>query len=253
VYFGLLLVYIALLSFFLLRMWQYGYRPHVQTAWVSQRAFTVMALVETALVVCLSPLFSLQATLATVLLSPARSATTVLGKLLLPGAFAAGIVVASALAVISLNLAFGGVLVVEIVQTHSLLLAYTLGLLALGCFCSAVCRTTLAAAGVTYLVVSCLVGMVIIVGPLISRLSQVDVFIHAVLVVNPFIGISSALGFDIMRTTWVYMLSPIGQRQFIYPAWYTVGVCYVLSACLLCGAAIWRVSSLRQRFDRWRE
>jgi hypothetical protein len=133
-----------------------------------------------------------------------------------------------------------------------LVLVVALGLLALGVCCSAWCHTVADAVGVAYALVACLVGGVLLVGPLVSGLAHVGGLIQVVLLLNPFVTVAAALGLDPMRTEWLYVLSPIGQRQFVYPAWHVVCLWYLLAAFGLLGIAAWRITHWRYTGDRWR-
>jgi hypothetical protein len=76
--------------------------------------------------------------------------------------------------------------------------------------------------------------------------------IQAVLLINPFVGVSAVLGYDIVRTEGLYHLSPIGQRQFVYPPWYVAAAVSLLAAFGLIAGTIWRVAYLRRHTDVWR-
>lgn len=256
---GFLLLYAALLSGIGLSMWREGMELGLSGARLGRRIFAVLSLLETALVTVLAPSLPLDASgtagwrglLAMLAPSSVRSSTMVLGQLVYPALAMMAVTAAGLLPVWGVQGLLGGVTTPEVLATHALLLACAIGMTALGGLCSWLFRDLYTAAGVTYLLVISLAGSVILAGPLITSLTHAAWLVQAVLLVNPFVGAAAAGGLDILRTEWLYVHSPIGQRQFTYPAWYAVGGWYVLLALLLVAASVWRVAYLRCHADAW--
>ena len=99
-------------------------------------------------------------------------------------------------------------------------------------------RRLLASAMLSYIFVLILVSSVIIPGPLIERMPRSkasDLITWLALHANPLIMTSRALGrTDIMRTRYMYNLAdPIVSRGFSYPNWYSSGILYFGTSCLL--------------------
>jgi hypothetical protein len=219
----------------------------------------MIALIETALVLGLSPLLTLSAmvskdtrhALLPVLLSPLRSVVIVLGKLALPCMLMVAAVVASALPMLLFAVMSEQVSVTAVLATRSLLLLFALGGIALGLCGSVLSRDVYTAAGMVYLIIGCVGGSVILAGPPIARLADASGLIHLVVWINPFIGMAGALDLDLLRTEWLYVLSPLGQRPVVYPTWYGVGLGYLLASFMLIVASAWRIASLRRNVDRW--
>lgn len=92
------------------------------------------------------------------------------------------------------------------------------------------------AAGATYLTLFAAAASVVLASPLVLATSQATGMINAVLAVNPFVGVASATGFDLLRTDVLYRNLPYGQRLFEYPAWSSVaGIYLTAAACCLTG------------------
>jgi ABC-type polysaccharide/polyol phosphate export permease len=220
---------------------------------------TVVTLAETAVVVLLAPGLTLHAltgqqirpALASPALSPVSSAAFVLSTLTRPALLVLATIATASSLIIGVWVTCGGVSWATLLVPQALVLVMALGLLALGACCSVLCHTVPDAAGVAYAGVACLVGGVLLVGPLVRHLAHVEGVIQGVLLLNPLVAVSTALGLDLMRTAWLYALSPIGQRQFVPPAWYMTFFWYLLTATGLFGLAAWRLAHRRHTCDRW--
>jgi hypothetical protein len=71
------------------------------------------------------------------------------------------------------------------------------------------------------------------IGPAIESTTHASALIPGSLLINPFVGMASALRFDIFRVEPFYQISPIGQRRFNYPSWYSVASLYLLVSLFL--------------------
>ena len=96
------------------------------------------------------------------------------------------------------------------------------------------------AAGVVYgLVAACVAGLILI-GPVASAVGS-NGLVQSALVVNPFVGVASALEFDLLRSEWLYRISPVARRGFQYPSPYAATAVYAF------GTALFALGATRKR------
>jgi len=99
-------------------------------------------------------------------------------------------------------------------------------------------RNVFASSAFSYALILVLIVSIIISGPFIKgiRNSQAkSTIIKLALYANPLVMASRALGrIDIMRTRYMYELAePIVGRGFSYPNWYSAGIIYFVTSCLV--------------------
>lgn len=134
-----------------------------------------------------------------------------------------------------------------VIAAQLMLLAVAFGLASLGLVCSALFADVHDAAAVAYATLAVVLSAMLVAGPYIARAPDAAHAIRAVLVVNPLVGVASILEFDAMRGELLYRISPIGQRRFEYPAWYTIAALYLAAAVVCAGGAIGAVAGLTRR------
>ena len=116
------------------------------------------------------------------------------------------------------------------------LLTITVFALSIGFYCSVICKTAFAAAGVSLLILVLLSTEPIWFGPIINLMPDAPILIQSSLLINPFVGVASAINFDILRTDPFYQICPIGQLRFQYPSCWSVASFNLLMAF----AIFWR-------------
>ncbi len=68
-------------------------------------------------------------------------------------------------------------------------------------------------------------GAIILINPLVQRMTDPVRLIDAALLLNPVAGVASALKWDVLRVTWIYAQTDAHEYPFRYPAsWATIGV-----------------------------
>ena len=98
------------------------------------------------------------------------------------------------------------------------------------------------AAGVVYaLVLACVAGLILL-GPVDSAIGS-EGLVQSALVANPFVGVASALEFDLMRSEWLYRISPLARRGFRYPSPYAAAGVYAIATALFFFGAVWKYRS----------
>jgi hypothetical protein len=143
----------------------------------------------------------------------------------------------SALAVRGL---FGGVPALEVVQASAFVASIAIGAAAIGSYCSVHCGNMFSSAGLALLVILLVITEPIWLGPAIGSASFL---IQPSLLINPFVGLASAMDFDLFRTEPLYQICPVGQRRFDYPAWWAVSAVYLSMSLLF----FWRsVAGIRR-------
>lgn len=147
-------------------------------------------------------------------LSRFRSATILLGRSVLPVLAAVSAVLCAGLPLWTV----AGGAARPVLRAELVLCAAVMAALALGLLCSTVFRELSTAAGAATLIVLFCAAAPLLAGPFVERTSDAGALIDASLRLSPWVAVSSALDFDILRTESLYSLSPIGQRRFTYPA-----------------------------------
>jgi hypothetical protein len=94
-------------------------------------------------------------------------------------------------------------------------------------------------AHISYLIMALLVSSVYLSKFIIDQFDEPSRFISVLLHLNPIIAISSTLGYDILRSRYIYELSPIPMYRFIYPSWHVTFLLYMVLAICLFGMALW--------------
>jgi hypothetical protein len=128
---------------------------------------------------------------------------------------------------------FGGIPLSDILPTSLVVLSFAMCALVLGLYCVLVCRCPYSSAGVALLIIVFVCTEPVWIGPGIESTSHASALIQGSLLINPFVGMASALRFDIFRTEPFYQICPIGQRRFYYPSWYSVASLYLLVSLFL--------------------
>jgi hypothetical protein len=198
----------------------------------------------TALVLFLVPLLSAHAGSAIRDLVPSVSLAPMsrcLPRLMLlrlgPLLRTAGIVsLAPCAAVLAASRLSGAIPVSNVLQACAVILAVALCALAAGFYCAIVFEDAPTAAGTAILIAFLVSTEPIWLGPVIRSVSDASWMIRPSLLANPFVGVASALDFDVFRIDPFYHICPIGQLRFSYPAWHGV----VLTALLISSVLVWR-------------
>lgn len=134
---------------------------------------------------------------------------------------------------------FGGIPAWDIARTSLAVLMSGVSALALGWYCSVLCRDVFSAAGLSLFVILLVCTEPVWIGPVIDSTSNVSMLIQSSLVANPLAGVAAALNFDIFRTEPLYQICPFGQRRFTYPPWYAAPLFHGLASLFL----LWRSSA----------
>ena len=153
-----------------------------------------------------------------------------------PGAVAGGLFAATTALVVVVAGASDRVSVGDAAAARVLLLATAAAAFGLAQLAGALCRDVFDAAGLVYGGLLVASGGVVFAAPLLARVPEAGSLIPPLLLVNPFVATASATAFDLLRTDVLYRATPIGQRLFDYPAWYTAAAAYTAAAGA-CGAA----------------
>jgi len=128
---------------------------------------------------------------------------------------------------------FGGIPLSDLLPTSFLVLSFAACALVLGLYCLLVCRCPYSSAGLALLIIVFVCAEPVWIGPAIESTSHASALIQGSLLINPFVGMASALHFDLFRTEPFYQICPIGQRRFYYPSWYSVAFLYLLVSSFL--------------------
>ena len=76
---------------------------------------------------------------------------------------------------------------------------------------------------------------------MIEATPNASFLIQPSLVVNPFVGLASAMEFDLLRAEPFYQICPIGQRKFDYPSGWTVASVHLLVSLSLFWRCVVRI------------
>jgi len=228
--------------------WQGGLSGE-PAAHLGRRIFSSMVMLETLTTAMVAPFIALNqvATDRIILRSPFPSTSIVSTQLAVAGVATVGLLFLSSAASLWVVLDLGGVSTGEWLVTRFLLSVFVLAFVLLGLFCSRMLRDIHMAAALLLLVLGLLLAGPLLLGPLLSHVPDAGIIIQPTLVTNPFVGMASALDWDVFRTELLYRWSPIAQRRFTYPSWGLVGLVYGGGAGLLYLTTVRRVSI--SRFD----
>lgn len=130
-----------------------------------------------------------------------------------------------------------------VLHARVVLLTAVLSAMGVGLFWSAVCANTRSSVTLGLLSLAAFAGNVFFMGPLLRCLPTPEAAINLAIWVNPVVGMASALQMDILRTGWVYSLSPIGMYRFDYLPW--PGVTAIQLALFLCftSLSVWALKA----------
>ena len=128
---------------------------------------------------------------------------------------------------------FGGIPAAVILRASLIITIIGIFVLCLGFLCSIHCRNAYSAAGCALLVIVLISLEPIWFGPVIHATPDASYLIQPSLLINPFVGVASAIDFDIFRTSPLYQICPIGQRKFEYPAYTSVGLFYLIVSLVM--------------------
>ena len=127
----------------------------------------------------------------------------------------------------------------DVIASQAVLAGFVLAVASLSVFLMRSFRNAVDVAGLVYVtVVVCVAGLVF-VGPIVSSTGG-DGVVRAAIVVNPFVGVASALEFDLLRSEWVYRISPLGRRGLEYPSPYSVLGVYSFGTIMFLFGAGWK-------------
>jgi hypothetical protein len=174
---------------------------------------------------------------------PAGATRIAFATVSLPLLTSAGLCLIPGIAALAIRTLFGGVPAIDVARATIVILAFATWAFALGFYCSVRCRDAFAAAGCALLVILVVLAQPIWFGPVISSTGEASLMIQASLLINPAVGVASAIDFDLFRTEPLYQVCPIGQRPFEYPSCWAVASLYLCLSAVL----IWRsVSGFRR-------
>lgn len=129
-----------------------------------------------------------------------------------------GMVAAGTLVWVAAMLIEAGPALHEIVAVRLLLVAYAAFGIGLGVLTSALCRRPSGAAWTSLTVLAAMAAAPFAVAPVIASVGARAEIIQASIMVNPWIITAGLSGLDILRMQWVYVLSPLGSLEVVYPA-----------------------------------
>jgi hypothetical protein len=196
----------------------------------SAESFAVFFMSEIAILLFVVPLLAVDrmdsemriATIAQFVstpMSPAKIGSKIFGYPLL---IAIVLCLIPGLTALMLRRFIGGIPVIDITRAFLLTLPIAAFALSVGFYCSTICRTAFSAAGFALLILVLVCTVPIWFGPIINLAPDSPLLIQSSLLINPIVGVASALRFDILRTDPLYHISPIGQLRFQYPSCWSV-------------------------------
>lgn len=213
-----------------------------------RQQFLAVYLIQLALMLFLAPLLSVRGIIqekqdqGLLQLLPDRegSLRIALGSVVFPLLITAIFSLVPGVAALVVKGLFGGVPALDVIRASAAVVSIAIGAAAVGCYCSVRCDNMFSSAGLALLFVILLIFEPIWLGPLIGSASFL---IQPSLLINPFVGLASAMDFDLFRTEPLYQICPIGQRRFDYPSWWSVAAVYVSMTLLF----FWRsVAAIRR-------
>lgn len=153
---------------------------------------------------------------------------------------------APALAALFLKAVFGGLPAPAIVSASLAMTPFAVCSLALGSYVSLVCRDLVSAVALALLVTVLVCAGPVWLGPVIDATPDASLLIQPALAVNPFVGMASAMEFDLFRAEPFYQICPIGQRKFEYPSCWTVASVQLLASLPLFWRCVVRIRRMAE-------
>jgi hypothetical protein len=157
-----------------------------------------------------------------------------------------GLCLAPALAALFLQAVFGGLPAPAIVSASLAMTPFAICALALGSYVSLVCRDLVSAVALALLVTVLVCAGPVWLGPVIDATPHASFLIQPALAVNPFVGMASAMEFDLFRAEPFYQICPIGQRKFDYPSCWTVASVQMLASLPLFWRSVVRIRRMTE-------
>jgi hypothetical protein len=157
-----------------------------------------------------------------------------------------GLCLAPALAALLLKAFFGGMPAPTIVAASLALTPPAVCALALGSYLSLVCRDLVSALALALLITVLVCAGPVWLGPVIDATPDAALVIQPALAVNPFVGLASAIEFDLFRAEPFYQICPIGQRKFDYPSCWTVASVQMLASLPLFWRSVVRIRRMAE-------
>lgn len=197
-----------------------------------QESFTIYFMSETAVLLFVIPLLAVNrmdskmrsatiAQFASAQMHSAKMAIKVFGPSLAVAIVLCGI---PGLTALIIRAFVRGIPAGPVIQAFLMTLAITVFALSIGSYCAVVCKTAFSAAGLAWLILTLICTEPIWFGPIINVAPDTPILIQASLLINPFVGVASALGFDVLRSDPFYQICPIGQLRFQYPSCWSVAL-----------------------------
>jgi len=182
------------------------------------------------------------------LLSAGRSGFGLAFRIIrLPAGITLGICLVPGFSVLIVSRIFGGIPAPGILRVSLLTTIIGIFALCLGFLCAIHFRNPYSAAGCALLVIVLICLEPVWFGPVIYTVPNASYLIQPSLLINPLVGVASALDFDIFRMNPLYQICPIGQRKFEYPSYLSVGLFYLLVSSIL----FWRsAAGIRKTAER---
>lgn len=221
---------------------------------LGQRQLTAVFMTELGLVLFLVPLLA-----ATMMASEKRGrqdlqfllpqrepARRIWAVFSLPLLITIGLCAAPGLAAVLLAAFFGGLPATTIIATSLAMAPFAVCALALGCYVSLVCRDLVSAVALALLITIVVCAGPLWLGPVIDATPDASLLIQPSLAVNPFVGLASAMGFDLFRAEPFYQICPIGQRKFDYPSCWTVASVQLLASLPLFWRSVVRIRRMAE-------
>ena len=258
IYPTLLLLSLGVLTVICIFMWKQSPDPSNDHR-LALKVFTVVSLFQTVSVVILAPFLTLRSMAGdrkdtlflTLCLSFWRSPTIVFGLFFLPFLFLVLLISVSGMPVWAFRFLIGSPELSTVLSVNLMLLLFGVFFGLAGLFCSTLFKNVSSSAAVVYAVIIVLMLNVIMAGPLSDILSTYKDFImRASLLTNPIAGISSLIGFDVMRTDWLYANTSVGQRRLDYPSFFSLTLFYSAAAFILFIVSSWRIEHLRRSHNK---
>jgi hypothetical protein len=212
-----------------------------------QESFTIYFMSEAAILLFITPLLAVNridfemrgATIAQFISTQGHWAKATLKIFGSPLLIAVLLCLISGFAALIIRGFIGDIAAAGIMKASLMALPIAVFALSIGFYCSIICKTVFSAAGLALLLLVLICTEPIWLGPLINRAPESSFLIQFSLLINPFIGMASALDFDLLRTDPFYQISPIGQLRFHYPScWSAASVQFLMALAIFWRSAV---------------